>query len=73
MTQYLLGIEFQSLGIREIPPNLFSPIPTITIYVDSEGNYHFATGIEEIKKVILGMIPHLGSNYRHPEREPQQI
>ena len=73
MTQYLLGIEFQSLGIREIPPNLFSPIPTITIYVDEYRSYHFAKGVEEIKIAILGMIPHLGSNYRHPEREPQQI
>ena len=66
MTQYILGIEFQSLGIREIPPDLFSPIPTIKIYVDEYRNYHFATGIEEVKQAIVDIIPHLGSNYRHP-------
>ena len=50
----------QTLGKQSAELNL---IPTILIFIDESGNYHFATGIEEIKTIILGMIPHLGRRY----------
>ena len=81
MTQYLLGIELQALGEADAT-NMASQailhahqaevsegsqsVPIIKMYLDELGNYQFATGIEEIKRAILGIIPHLGSNYRHP-------
>ncbi|WP_036486988.1 hypothetical protein [Myxosarcina sp. GI1] len=41
-------------------------IPTITIYHDSHDNYFMSSGIEEIKNAVLRIVPHLGTNCRHP-------
>ena len=70
MSQHLLGINIQTLGNQKIDSDL---IPTITIFQDKSGNYHFATGIEEIQTIILGMIPHLGNRYAHAQTFNIQI
>lgn len=66
MANYLLGIEFQSLGVRETSSTTSPSIPTIALYLDAEGNYHFGTELQKIEQAIEVMIPHLGGNYRHP-------
>ena len=64
MTQsQLLCVEIRTVSQNEIELQDF---PLMTIFVDSNSNYNFATGVEEIKTAIASMIPHLGTNCRYP-------
>jgi hypothetical protein len=64
MTQiYLLSIE-----IRTIEPSLNNrdPDSVVTIFCDSQDNCFIGSSLEQVKTAILGAIPHLGTNFRHP-------
>ena len=70
MSQHLLGVSIQTLGNQKIDSDL---IPTITIFLDKSGNYHFASGSKQIQMAIIGMIPHLGNRYTHAQMFKVQI
>ena len=64
MTQtYLLSIE-----IRTIEPSLNNrdPDSVVTIFCDPQDNCFIGSSLDQIKTAILGAIPHLGTNFRHP-------
>ena len=64
MTQtYLLSVE-----IKTIKPNLndLEAHSTLTIFCNSQDQCFIAKGLDEIKTAIIGAIPHLGTNSRHP-------
>ena len=60
---YLLSIE-----IRTIEPssNNLDPDSVITIYCDRHNNCFIGSSLDQIKTAIIGTIPHLGTNFRHP-------
>ncbi|MBW4532522.1 MAG: hypothetical protein KME09_01150 [Pleurocapsa minor HA4230-MV1] len=59
---FLLSVE-----IRTIEPQSdhHQADSTLTIFCDKH-NCCIATGLEQIKAAIIGTIPHLGTNSRHP-------
>ena len=61
--KYLLQVEIKAF---EFTQDDLDKRPTIFILCDRQDNCYIATGIKEIKTAIIGAIPHLGSNYRHP-------
>ncbi|WP_216595681.1 hypothetical protein [Myxosarcina sp. GI1] len=64
MTQaHLLLLEVKTIDNSDVD---HETLPTITIYQDSQDNYFLAMEIDTIKRAVLGMVPHLGTNCRYP-------
>lgn len=64
MTQtYLFSIE-----IRTIEPSLNNPLAdsVVTIFCDPQNNCFIGSSLDQVKTAIIGAIPHLGTNFRHP-------
>ena len=59
--QYLLSLEVRTLEQSEFDADDLLPM---TIFCNADNNYFLATGVEDIRRAILGLIPHLGSNCR---------
>jgi hypothetical protein len=59
----LLIIEIKTVEQVDFNPAQVTPM---TVFQDSAGRYHLATGIKQIESAIIDSIPHLGSNFRHP-------
>jgi hypothetical protein len=64
MTQtHLLSVEIKTIDSQsnhlDVPSNL-------VIFCDPQGNCFIAQGLDQIKAAIIGAIPHLGTNSRHP-------
>ena len=66
MNQHLLKIELQTLNIQQIDPDNLDLVPTISIFLDDRGNYHFGTGMEELQAAIVAMIPYFNSHHNYP-------
>ena len=66
MNQYLLKVELQTMNIQQIDSENLDFVPTISIFLDEGGNYHFGTGMEELQSAIVGMIPYFNSLHNYP-------
>ena len=65
MNRHHLKIELQTLNTQQIDPDNLDLVPTISIFLDDSGNYHFGTGMEELQAAIIGMIPYFNSPHNH--------
>ena len=63
MNRKLLIVEIRIADETDYDP---SQVQSLTIYQDSENNYHFVRDLNQIKQAIGDAIVHLGNNYRHP-------
>ena len=64
MTQtHLLSVEIKTIDSQSI--TLDAP-SNLVIFCDSQDDCCIAQGLDQIKAAIIGAIPHLGTNSRHP-------